>query len=87
MVGRLEWRERWREAGQTWKVRLETAGLGGIAEAFREALNPLTPLAVQLLWLVQPGFAMLGQPELITGLSDLLEENVSAARPAQGADR
>lgn len=55
-------------------MRLDEAGLGGLADGLEHGLKPLGPLAAQLLWFSQPGFALFGQYESIGGLADLLED-------------
>lgn len=53
---------------------LASAGLGEIVHAIGHALQPLAPLAAQMLWFSQPGFALFGQSEAISSLAELLNE-------------
>jgi hypothetical protein len=69
-----DFRTVWQARLRGWRARLEQAGLGGLAEGLEHGLRPLGPLAAQILWFSQPGFALFGQYEAIGGLADLLED-------------
>jgi len=57
---------------QEWRRRLEQAGLGELAGALADGLKPLSPLAAQLLWFAQPGFALFGQADAVGALANAL---------------
>jgi hypothetical protein len=67
------WHARWVEWMDLWQSRADQAGLAGVAEALREGLRPLAPLAAQVLWVAQPSFALFGEADAISALADLLE--------------
>ena len=64
----------WEKRLRGWRARLDEAGLGGLAAGLQAGLKPLGPLAAQLLWFSQPGFALFGQSDSIGALADLLED-------------
>jgi hypothetical protein len=64
----------WLDRLRGWRERLDQAGLGGLADGLQQGLRPLGPLAAQVLWFSQPGFALFGQYEAIGGLADLLDD-------------
>ncbi len=55
-----------------WEQRLERAGLSDLANIVKEGFRPLAPLAAQLLWFAQPGFALFGQSEAVGDLASFL---------------
>jgi hypothetical protein len=67
-------RSEWRLKLRDWQARIDAAGLGELARGLEQGLRPLAPLAAQLLWVSQPGFALFGQYEAIGGLADLLDD-------------
>jgi hypothetical protein len=69
-----DFRTVWGVRLRAWRTRLDQAGLGGLADGLERGLKPLGPLAAQLLWFSQPGFALFGQYDSIGGLADLLED-------------
>ena len=69
-----DFRTVWQKRLQRIRARLNEAGLGGLADGLATGLKPLGPLAAQILWFSQPGFAIFGQYESIGGLADLLED-------------
>lgn len=68
------WQTRWLTLAQTWQRHLADAGLGEIACALKQAFKPLVPIAAQVLWFSQPGFALFGQSEAVNSLAELLDE-------------
>jgi hypothetical protein len=68
------WQTHWLSLAQNWQHLLADAGLGEIAHSVGYALRPLAPLAAQILWVVQPGFAILGHSEAVGALAALLDE-------------
>lgn len=68
------WQTRWLSLAQSWQHLLIDAGLEEIAHSVGYALRPLAPLAAQILWVVQPGFAILGHSEAVGALAALLDE-------------
>jgi hypothetical protein len=76
----FEWQERWVTLAHNWQQRADQAGLGGVSRAMMEALQPLAPLAAQLLWVAQPTFSLFGRGAAIGVLAEMLEG------PAGGAD-
>ncbi len=54
----------------TW---LAERGFGWLAEAAGGTLRPLAPLLAQLLWVAQPGLALLGQRQATGALAEWLE--------------
>jgi hypothetical protein len=69
-----DFRTLWLARLRGWQARLEAAGLGGLADALAGGLKPLGPLAANILWFSQPGFALLGQYDAIGGLAELLDD-------------
>jgi hypothetical protein len=69
-----DFRTVWQQRLRRFRARLDQAGLGGLADGLETGLKPLGPLAAQLLWFSQPGFALFGGYESIGGLADLLED-------------
>jgi hypothetical protein len=67
------WKERWHEIESTWQARLDATGLGAVFGALGDALKPLAPLAAQVLWFSQPGFAVFGQSDAVGALAEMLE--------------
>lgn len=56
-----------------WRQRLDSAGLGGLADGLGYALRPLGLLAAQFLWFSQPAFGLFGRGELAESLAESLE--------------
>jgi hypothetical protein len=52
---------------------LPDGGLVLISGLLWEAFRPLGPLAANLLWFSQPGFALFGKTELVDRLATLLD--------------
>lgn len=69
-----DFRTVWLTRLRGWRVQLDKAGLGGLAEGLEQGLKPLAPLAAHILWFSQPGFALFGQYDAIGGLANLLED-------------
>jgi hypothetical protein len=69
-----QWRIVWLKRLKSWQFRLDDTGLSGVASAFSDAFRPLGPVAAQLLWISQPGFALFGQYDSIDGLANLLND-------------
>jgi hypothetical protein len=71
---KASWRRRWME----WAERVEhqgtASGLGEITGALRSSFAPLAPIAAELVWLVQPAFALFGEAAAIDALADLLAD-------------
>ena len=67
------WRTRWVEWMQAWEARAQDAGLAGLVESLRDGLQPLAPLAAQVLWVAQPTAALFGEADAVGALADLLE--------------
>jgi hypothetical protein len=58
-----------------WEQRLEQAGLGELFGALKQGFKPLQPLAAQLLWFAQPGFALFGRADAIGALASSLADD------------
>jgi hypothetical protein len=69
----FDWQERWHTLARGWQQRAEQAGLGDVSSAVMEALQPLAPLAAQLLWVAQPTFGLIGRGAAIGALAEMLE--------------
>jgi hypothetical protein len=67
------WKTRWLALADRWQSRLSDAGLGEITQAVGQAFKPLAPFAAQMLWFVQPGFALFGHSEAIHTLAEILD--------------
>ncbi|NDJ52028.1 MAG: hypothetical protein GYB68_02960 [Chloroflexi bacterium] len=76
----MEKRTDWQSLGARWQSRLDEAGLGAVVGAIGQALQPLSPLAVQMLWFSQPAFALFDRGDDIMALADLLEERHAPTR-------
>ena len=74
----FDWQERWLTLAHNWQQRADQAGLGGVSRAVVEALQPLAPLAAQLLWVAQPTFGLLGRGAAIGVLAEMLEHPVGS---------
>lgn len=68
------WEARWQRLADRLTRRADRAGLGGVAEAATTALRPLSPVAVQLLWIAQPVSGVFGGADAIGALAELLDE-------------
>jgi hypothetical protein len=77
----FDWQERWHTLARSWQRRVEQAGLGDVSSAVMEALQPLAPLAAQLLWVAQPTFGLIGRGTAIGALAEMLEH------PGEGSAR
>jgi hypothetical protein len=83
----LDWQERWHTLARNWQQRAEQAGLGDVSSAVMEALQPLAPLAAQLLWVAQPTFGLIGRGAAIGALAEMLEHpGEGGARPDEKTD-
>ena len=71
---KANWRRRWLEWGDAVGQQFTQSGLGDIAGALKAASAPLVPVAAELVWLVQPVFALFGEAAAIDALADLLAE-------------
>jgi hypothetical protein len=69
----FDWQERWRTLARTWQGHADQAGLGGVSRTVLEALQPLAPLAAQLLWVAQPTFSLIGRGAAVGALAEMLE--------------
>jgi hypothetical protein len=69
----FDWQDRWLTLAHRWQERAEQAGLGGVSSAVVEALQPLAPLAAQVLWVAQPTFSLIGRGEAVGVLAEMLE--------------
>jgi hypothetical protein len=56
-----------------WAERLRERGWGEVALAALDALEPLTPLGAQMLWIAQPTLRLWGGGALVGELARLLE--------------
>jgi hypothetical protein len=72
---------RWRAITQAWEERLADAGLADLAQAMREAMRPLAPLAAQLVWFAQPAFALFGRYEAAGELAEYLNDPDALDKP------
>jgi hypothetical protein len=69
----FDWQERWLTLARNWRQRAEEAGLGDVSSAVMEALQPLAPLAAQVLWVAQPTFSLIGRGAAVGALAEMLE--------------
>ncbi|MBN1122584.1 MAG: hypothetical protein JXJ17_16020 [Anaerolineae bacterium] len=58
-----------------WEERLNQSGLGGLALSIIHAMRPVAPIAANLLWIVQPAFAVFGRAEEIEALANRLSDS------------
>jgi hypothetical protein len=70
---KFDWQARWLTLAHNWRQRAEKAGLGDVASAVMEALQPLAPLAAQVLWVAQPTFSLIGRGVAVGALAEMLE--------------
>jgi hypothetical protein len=66
------WRRRWIKWAKQVERQATESGLGEITGALKSAFAPLMPVAAELVWLVQPAFALFGEAAAIDALSDIL---------------
>jgi len=81
----FDWQGRWHALARGWQHRAEQAGLGDISSAVMEALQPLAPLAAQLLWVAQPTFGLIGRGAAIGALAEMLEHPGEGSAGPDGA--
>jgi hypothetical protein len=82
----FDWQDRWLALAHRWQGRADQAGLGGVSRAVVEALQPLAPLAAQLLWVAQPTLSLFGRGEAVGVLAEMLE-NPGGAEPLENRKR
>ena len=74
------WRRRWMGWAERVEHQATASGMGEIAGALKSAFAPLAPVAAELVWLVQPAFALFGEAAAIDALADLLTDPGSDSR-------
>ena len=74
------WRRRWMGWSKCIEQQATTSGLGEVIGALKTAFAPLAPVAAELVWLVQPAFALFGEAAAIDALADLLTDSRSDRR-------
>lgn len=60
--------------GLNWIDQARQRGLGGVLGLAFDVLEPLGPLAAQLLWVAQPAASLFGWRQTVGGLARALEE-------------
>jgi hypothetical protein len=60
--------------GLNWIDQARQRGLGGALGLALDVLQPLGPLAAQLLWVAQPAASLFGWRQTVGGLARALEE-------------
>lgn len=78
---KADWRRRWIGWAERVERQAADSGLGEIAGALKSAFAPLAPVAAELVWLVQPAFALFGDAAAIDALVELLADPGSSSRP------
>lgn len=61
-------------SGHDWTRQAHARGLSGALCLALDVLEPLGPLAAQLLWMAQPAAALFGWRQAVGGLAHALEE-------------
>lgn len=74
------WRRRWIGWADHIDQQATTSGLSEVVRALKDACAPLAPVAAELVWLVQPAFALFGEAAAIDALADLLNDPGSGQR-------
>lgn len=77
---KASWRHRWMGWADRIDQQATTSGLGEVVRALKAAWVPLAPVAAELVWLVQPAFALFGEAVAIDALADLLTDSGSDQR-------
>jgi hypothetical protein len=71
-----EWSEaeRWTRRLARWSRRLRAAHLNGVVGLLLEAVEPLSPLGAQILWVAQPTLGLFLPHEDVASLARLLDQ-------------